>query len=70
MLRSDTDAGMVIPESVPRDALRVRVHGAVDTGYEVWQLPAPSAWSRDSSRRESDRLRRSSRGVASRACRD
>ena len=42
MLHSDTVAGMAIPESVPRYELRVRVHGAVDTGYEVWQLPAPA----------------------------
>ena len=42
MLRSDTVAEMVIPESVPRYELRVRVHGTVDTGYEVWQLPAPA----------------------------
>ncbi len=42
MLRSDTVAAMVIPESVPRYELRVRVHGPVDTVYEVWQLPSPA----------------------------
>ena len=42
MLRSDTVATMVIPESVPRYELRVRVHGPVDTEYEVWQLPSPA----------------------------
>ncbi len=42
MLRSDTVAAMVIPESVPRYELRVRVHGPVDTEYEVWQLPSPA----------------------------
>ena len=42
MPHSDTVAGMAIPESVPRYELRVRAHGAVDTGYEVWQLPAPA----------------------------
>ena len=42
MPHSDTVAGMALPESVPRYELRVRTHGAVDTGYEVWQLPAPA----------------------------
>ena len=40
MLHSDTVAEMAIPESVPRYELRVRVHGAADTAYQVWQLPA------------------------------
>ena len=42
MPHSDSVAGMALPESVPRYELRVRAHGAVDTGYEVWQLPAPA----------------------------
>lgn len=42
MVRSDTVAHMAVPESVPRYELRVRVHGPVDTEYEVWQLPSPA----------------------------
>ena len=31
-----------VPESAPRYELRVRRHGPADTGYEIWQMPAPA----------------------------
>ena len=35
-------AGLVTPASAPRYELRVGSHGASDTVYEIWQLPAPA----------------------------
>ena len=35
-------AGLVTPASAPRYELRVGSHGASDTEYEIWQLPAPA----------------------------
>ena len=32
-----------IPDSAPRYELRIREHGPLDTGYEIWQLPAAAS---------------------------
>ncbi len=42
MARVDSLASVATPASAPRYELLVRVHGAGDTEYEVWQLPAPA----------------------------
>ena len=42
MARVDNLASVATPASAPRYALRVRAHGASDTEYEIWQLPAPA----------------------------
>ncbi|MDE0002142.1 MAG: hypothetical protein OXQ29_05575, partial [Rhodospirillaceae bacterium] len=33
---------LVTPASAPRYELRLGSHGASDTEYEIWQLPAPA----------------------------
>ena len=35
-------ANVPLPASAPRYELRVRVHGAGDSEYAIWQLPAPA----------------------------
>lgn len=35
-------ATVPLPASAPRYELRVRVHGAGDSEYAIWQLPAPA----------------------------
>ena len=35
-------ATVLLPASAPRYELRVRVHGAGDSEYAIWQLPAPA----------------------------
>ncbi len=42
MARVESFASVATPASAPRYELRVRAHGAADTEYEVWQLPAPA----------------------------
>ena len=42
MARWEDLASMATPASAPRYELRVRRHGAADTEYEIWQLPAPA----------------------------
>ena len=42
MARVESFASVPTPASAPRYELRVRAHGAGDTEYEVWQLPAPA----------------------------
>ncbi len=42
MARTESLASVATPASAPRYELRVRMHGASDTEYEIWQLPAPA----------------------------
>ena len=42
MARIEGLASVATPASAPRYELRVRTHGASDTEYEIWQLPAPA----------------------------
>jgi hypothetical protein len=42
MARIESVASVATPASAPRYELRVRTHGASDTEYEIWQLPAPA----------------------------
>ena len=42
MPRPEGLASMPTPASAPRYELRLRAHGAADTAYEIWQLPAPA----------------------------
>ena len=42
MARIESLASVATPASAPRYELRVRAHGASDTEYEIWQLPAPA----------------------------
>ena len=43
MARPERISSVEVPESAPRYELRVRRHGPADTGYEIWQLPAPAS---------------------------
>lgn len=42
MPRPEGLSSMATPASAPRYELRLRKHGAADTEYEIWQLPAPA----------------------------
>ncbi len=43
MARLERMSSVETPDSAPRYELRVRRHGPVDAGYEIWQLPAPAS---------------------------